>query len=197
MARGRFALIAASHMLEFVLFERLLLTQSGRSHKGLQRIGSDGGNMEPSKEKPKTLWDRMSQRARKYLVWSLWFITWLGLIAGVGNEVYFEYVVIFSAFHAVVFFVLFRFSVRPFPVQVRIGYLVWVAVGTYVPYMVILMYITFVGLTTNLFLGYCPLARMMYLLPWNRDEKFSLDLLRRVFISAPVPGKFQPKAQST
>ena len=29
------------------------------------------------------------------------------------------------------------------------------------------------------------------------DEKFSLDLARRVFFSAPVPGKFQPKPQSS
>ena len=31
---------------------------------------------------------------------------------------------------------------------------IWVAVGTYVPYMTFLMYITLVGLAANLFLGY-------------------------------------------
>ena len=163
----------------------------------LQRPRGDGANMEPTTHNPDTLWDRIPQRVRKGLIWTLWFITWVGLIAGIFDDVYFEYVVIFSALHAVVFFLLFHFRVRPFPVQVRIGYLAWVAVGTYVPYMVILMYITLVGLATNLFLGYCPLARMMYLLPWNRDETFSLDLARRVFLSAPVPGKFQPKPRST
>ena len=153
--------------------------------------------MEQTTHKSETLWDRIPQRVSKILTWGLWFITWVGLIVGIGDQDYFEYVVVFSVLHAATFFVLFRFSVRPFPVQVRIGYLVWVAVGTYVPHMVILMYITLVGLATNLFLGYCPLARMMYLLPWNCDEKFSLDLARRVFFSAPVPGKFQPKPQSS
>ena len=153
--------------------------------------------MEQTTHKSGTLWDRIPQRVSKKLIWGLWFITWVGLIVGIGDQDYFEYVVVFSVLHAATFFVLFRFSVRPFPVQVRIGYLVWVAVGTYVPHMVILMYITLVGLATNLFLGYCPLARMMYLLPWNCDEKFSLDLARRVFFSAPVPGKFQPKPQSS
>ena len=153
--------------------------------------------MEQTTQKSKTLWDRIPQRVRKRLIWGLWFIIWVGLIAGIGDRAYFEFVVVFSALHAVAFFVLFRFSVKPFPVQLRIGYLAWVAVGTYVPHMVILMYITLVGLTTNLFLGYCPLARMMYLLPWNRDEKFSLDLARRVFFSSPVPGQFQPKPRST
>ena len=153
--------------------------------------------MEQTTQKSKTLWDQIPQRVRKKLIWGLWFITWVGLIAGIGDQAYFKYVVAFSALHAVAFFVLFGFSVRPFPVQVRIGYLVWVAIGTYVPHMVILMYVTLVGLGTNLFLGYCPLARMMYLLPWNRDETLSLDLARRVFFSAPVAGKFQPKPRST
>ena len=62
--------------------------------------------------------------------------------------------------------------------------------------MVILMYITLLGLTTNLFLGYCPLARMMYLMPWNRNEEFSLDLVSRVFLSPPVAGKVEPSPQS-
>jgi hypothetical protein len=125
-------------------------------------------------------------------MWGLWFVTWLGLVGGVFDRDIFEYVVIFSALHAVLFLVLNSLNVRPFPVQVRIAYFIWVAAGTYIPNMTILMYITLVGLGTNLFLGYCPLARMMYLMPWNRDEKFSLGLVGRVFFSPPMPGKFEP-----
>ena len=139
-----------------------------------------------------TFWERTPQRVRKTLIWSLWFVTWLGLVIGLFDQVFFQYVVIFSALHAVLFLILFQFNIRPFPVQVRIAYFAWVAVGTYVPHMVVFMYITFVGLATNLFLGYCPLARMVYLLPWNRNEKFSLDLLRRVVFSSPTSGKFNP-----
>lgn len=142
-----------------------------------------------------TLWERVPQRVRKALIWSLWFVTWLGLVIGLFDRLFFQYVVIFSALHAVLFLILFQFNIRPFPVQVRIAYFIWVAVGTNVPHMVVLMYVTLVGLTTNLFLGYCPLARMVYLLPWNRDEKLSLDLLRRVIFSAPVAGKFEPMRQ--
>ena len=139
-----------------------------------------------------TFWERTPQRVRKTLIWSLWFVTWLGLVIGLFDQVFFQYVVIFSALHAVLFLMLFQFNIRPFPVQVRIAYFAWVAVGTYVPHMVVFMYITFVGLATNLFLGYCPLARMVYLLPWNRNEKFSLNLLRRVVFSPPAPGQFSP-----
>jgi len=131
------------------------------------------------------------------LIWGLWFVTWLGLVAGLFDRTFFEYVVIFSALHAALFLVLNGFNIKPFPVQVRIAYLVWVAAGTYVPYLVVLMYITLVGLTTNLFLGYCPLARMMYLMPWNSNEKFSLDLVNRVFFSPPVQGKFEPASRSS
>ena len=143
------------------------------------------------------IWERIPPRQRKALIWVLWFITWLGLVLGVFASLYFKYVVIFSALHALLFLILFQFKIKPFPVQVRLAYFFWVAVGTYVPYMLFLMYITLVGLATNLFLGYCPLARMMNLMPWNRQEKLSLDLFRRIFFSAPVTGRFQPPPPAT
>jgi len=136
--------------------------------------------------------ERMPQQTRRYLVWGLWFVTWLGLLAGLYDRVYYEYVVLFSALHALLFLVLFNFRVKEFPVQIRIAYLIWVVVGTYVPHMTILMYITTIGLATNLFLGYCPLARMVYLLPINREEPFSLDLVLCVFLTPPSPGRFKP-----
>jgi hypothetical protein len=138
----------------------------------------------------------MPGQIRKRLVWGLWFVTWLGLLAGLFERTFYEYVVFFSAAHTLLVIYLLDFKVSAFPAQVRIAYLVWVAVGTYVPYMVILMYITTVGLATNLFWGYCPLARMMYLFPWNREETFSLGLLRRVFFTPPVAGKFKPQPPS-
>ena len=133
----------------------------------------------------------MSMWTRKTGVWSLWFLTWLGLLAGLFDRRFYEAVVAFSASHALLFLELHRFRVAAFPVQVRLAYLLWVAIGTYVPYMTFLMYVTTVGLVGNLFFMYCPLARMLYLLPWNRDEGFSFDLMTRVFFSAPVDGRFK------
>lgn len=143
------------------------------------------------------LWQRIPPRARRVLIFGLWFVTWLGLVGGLFDRLFFELVVLFSALHAGLFLVLFGGRVSPFPVQVRIAYFVWVAAGTYVPYMLVLMYITLVGLFTNLFLGYCPLARLMYLMPWNRQEPFSLDLLVRVALSPPSKGKFRPASTAT
>jgi len=137
----------------------------------------------------------MSAPVRKSLIRGLWFVTWLGLVGGLFDRVYFEYVVVFSALHAVLFLALNGFKIKPFPVQVRIAYFAWVAAGTYIPNMLFLMYITLVGLAANIFLGYCPLARMMYLMPWNRDESFSISLMGRVFLSPPMHGQFKPSAQ--
>ena len=143
------------------------------------------------------IWDRIPAGFRKSLIWGLWFITWLGLVGGLFDRKYFEFVVMFSALHAVLFLVLHSFRIKPFPVQVRIAYFIWVAVGTFVPYLVFLMYITLVGLATNLFLGYCPLARMMVLMPWNRKEQLSLGFVGRVFFSPPMPGKFEPAERAS
>jgi hypothetical protein len=136
----------------------------------------------------------MPQDIRKRFFWILWFVTWIGLLAGLFDREFYEYVVIFSAAHALLVLFLLRFRVAAFPAQVRIAYYIWVAVGTYVPYMAILMYITTIGLATNLFASYCPLARMMNLFPWNREETFSLNLVARVFLSPPVAGKFRPRS---
>jgi hypothetical protein len=141
-----------------------------------------------------SLWDQIPQDIRKRFVWVLWLVTWTGVLAGLFDREFYEYVVIFSAAHALLVLFLLRFRVSAFPAQVRIAYCIWVAVGTYVPYMVILMYITTIGLATNLFANYCPLARMMYLFPWNREEPFSLNLVARVFLSPPVAGEFRPRS---
>jgi hypothetical protein len=55
-----------------------------------------------------------------------------------------------------------------------------------------MMHVTTIGVLSNLAVGWCPLARMLYLLPWNREEPFELSLLWRVFLSKPVPGRFRP-----
>lgn len=141
---------------------------------------------------PQSIWEGMVQSLRKKIIWSLWFITFAGLVLGFFYRQFYEYVVYFSAAHALLFLIFFRFQIKAFPVQLRITYLIWVVVGTYVPHMVILMYITTIGLASNLFIGYCPLARMMYLLPWNREESFSFGLLKRVILTPPVPGRFKP-----
>lgn len=138
------------------------------------------------------MWDKINPLIRTRLVWSLWLVTWMLLLTGLFDPVFYEYTVDFSAAHAVLIMMLFSFQVSAFPVQVRLAYLFWVGVGTYVPGMKFLLYITTLGLVGNLFFGYCPLARILSLMPWNRNEPLSADLLKRTFLSPPRRGPFTP-----
>lgn len=139
---------------------------------------------------PDCAWSRLRSRTRQRLIWSLWAITWLGLAAGCFDARYWAWVVAFSVLHAL--FVLSMVGFRPlvFPAQLRLAYAAWVAIGTYVPHMSWMMYVTLLGLAANLTAGWCPLSRMLYLLPWNRQEPWDAQLWVRVFFSKPMPGRF-------
>ena len=140
-----------------------------------------------------TPWQHIAESTRKRLIWWLWLITWLLLLGGLFEQSFYPWVVILSALQSLLFLWLFRFRIDPFPVQVRLAYLLWTFLGTYAPGMIFLMYITTVGLPANLFLNYCPLARLMLLMPWNRTEPLSLTFFKRVFLSRPSLGRFVPR----
>jgi len=42
--------------------------------------------------------------------------------------------------------------------------------------------------------GWCPLSRMIYLFPWNREAAFTPQLFMRTFFSGPQPGRFKVAA---
>jgi len=46
----------------------------------------------------------------------------------------------------------------------------------------------FVGVNAMLVADYCPLARLLVLMPWNRAVSFSPTLLRWAVFSPPAPG---------
>lgn len=74
-----------------------------------------------------------------------------------------------------------------FPVQVRLCYLLLLLLGTYPP-LGFIHWIQLVGTTAVVTVGYCPLARILALMPWNRSGQLSLVLVRRVIFSPPVGG---------
>lgn len=135
-------------------------------------------------------WTRTSPRARKAGMWMAWAVTWAGLLAGFFDRGYWGAVVWFSAAHALVVLAMVGFRPLVFPAQLRIAYFAWVALGTFAPGMAWMMVVTTVGLATNLFIGWCPLARALSLLPWNREEPFNGELVVRTFFSKPAPGRF-------
>jgi hypothetical protein len=80
-----------------------------------------------------------------------------------------------------------------FAVQVRIGYLTWLIAGLADPTG--LMHGTqLLGTSAMVLLGYCPMARMVLLLPWNRRQPLSLRLVVRTFLQAPAAGNIRVQA---
>ncbi|HSO06059.1 MAG TPA: hypothetical protein VLW45_02405 [Pelomicrobium sp.] len=78
-------------------------------------------------------------------------------------------------------------ALRAFPVQVRLGYLVLLALGLWPP-LAFVHWIQLAGTLALVLAGYCPLARMLALAPWNRPQPLSLALLGRAFLSQPSAG---------
>jgi hypothetical protein len=68
---------------------------------------------------------------------------------------------------------------RPMPVQLRIVYLGMLVAGT-LPWMDWLHVVQFIGTAAMVVGGYCALARSLTLLPLNRTQPLSRDLLRRL-----------------
>lgn len=74
-----------------------------------------------------------------------------------------------------------------FPVQVRIGYLAIFIIGM-APNMVFLHWMQMIGVWAELMAGYCLLARMLALLPWNRVVLLTPGLIRFALVSPPASG---------
>ena len=78
-------------------------------------------------------------------------------------------------------------KITSFPMQVRVGYLCLLMLGL-VPYLGWLHWVQLIGGTIMLTTGYCPLARMLSLFPWNRNQPISWNLISIVVFTPPVDG---------
>ncbi|MCL7743614.1 hypothetical protein LV476_01440 [Guyparkeria hydrothermalis] len=74
-----------------------------------------------------------------------------------------------------------------FPVQVRFFYLLLLLVALPEP-MRWLFWIPMIGTWAQVLVGYCTMARLVSLFPWNRREPLTWRLVWLRFISAPVRG---------
>lgn len=89
---------------------------------------------------------------------------------------------------------MYRYSPRltSFPMQVRLVYLGLLALGL-VPYFSWVHWVQMVGAPALLVFDYCPLARMLSLMPWNRSQLFSWKFFRSAIFSKPVKGSIIEK----
>jgi len=78
-------------------------------------------------------------------------------------------------------------EITAFPMQVRIGFL-GLLILTQAPYFEWVNWIQLAGTTALLTTGYCPLARILSLMPWNRSRPMSWKLFATAIVSPPVDG---------
>jgi len=116
--------------------------------------------------------------------WLVWAVTaallWVGLFAW------------YEAFYVVIGLTVVQTLVvmmrkQPgvgFAVQLRIAFLALLLVCL-IPQMSWLFWVPAIGLVALVVFGYCLLARMLSLLPWNRSEPITIGLLGRTFFSRP------------
>jgi len=126
----------------------------------------------------------------KDIGWWYWLITAPLLTMGVlGNELGFILAIGLTTFQLIHYFILKK-SIRAFPVQVRFWYLLLLIVA-FPEFMQWLYWVPCIGTWAQVILGYCAMARLVSLWPWNRNEPFTLKLLANTFLSRPVKGSVQ------
>lgn len=121
------------------------------------------------------------------LSWWYWLVTVGFLTAGLAGWptafLWATGLTIFQIGH----YVIRERSVTAFAIQVRVGYLLVLLVA-WPPKLQLIYWLPMIGTWVRVLFGYCTMARTVSLLPWNRREPLSFDLLRRTFLSAPIRG---------
>lgn len=120
---------------------------------------------------------------RRDLAWRYWFLTVILLAVGLLAK-WQEAIplVIGLSVVQVVHFIWREQRWTSFPVQVRLAYLGLLLLGLW-PSFGWVHWIQFIGTTARVTVGYCLLSRMLSLLPWNRTETLSGELVYRTFFT--------------
>jgi uncharacterized membrane protein YedE/YeeE len=118
------------------------------------------------------------------LVWWYWAIT-TALLVGIlaGYSLCLQAVIALNIVQ-VVHFIIREKSISAFPIQVRITYL-GLLFAAQAPYMVWIFWWQLIGTSAMISFGYCFLARILSLLPWNKKESYSLEMLKKTFLTPP------------
>lgn len=126
----------------------------------------------------------------KDIGWWYWLVTALLLTVGVlGNELGFILAIGLTIFQ-LIHYVIREKSIKAFPVQVRFWYLLLLIVA-FPGMMQWLYWVPMIGTWAQVVFGYCAMARLVSLWPWNREEPFTLKLIIKTFLSRPVRGSVQ------
>ena len=123
----------------------------------------------------------------KDIGWWYWLFTAVLLSLGVmGNSDGFVLAMGLTIFQLSHFYMNEK-SLWAFPVQVRCWYLILLIVSWFEPFR-LLYWVPTIGTWAQIIFGYCAIARIVSLFPWNKSEKLSMSLLYKTFFSRPVRG---------
>jgi hypothetical protein len=124
----------------------------------------------------------------KEFSWWIWLATAGALLAGLVIAPTFLLVAVaISVIQSVIFLRLHR-SLTPYPVQIRLAYTALLLLCL-LPGLRWLYWLPTIGTFALVCFGYCLLARILSLAPWNRHAPLSRQLVQRTFLAAPVVGR--------
>lgn len=126
----------------------------------------------------------------KSIGWWYWLVTAGLLTYGVTVSPTGFLIAIGLTVFQLIHYVIRERGVTAFPVQVRFWYLMLLIVALPEP-MQLIYWIPTIGTWAQIIFGYCAMARIVSLLPWNRSEPFTSALVTKTFFSRPVRGNIR------
>jgi hypothetical protein len=120
--------------------------------------------------------------------WWTWLMSAVLLAVGLTGWPVFFLAAIALSLGQCVFFLRTHRAFMPYTVQIRLAYTTLLAV-CFVPGLRWLYWLPTLGTFALVLFGYCLMARVLSLAPWNRREYLTANLLHRTFCTAPVVGR--------
>lgn len=121
------------------------------------------------------------------LVGFYWAITTVLIALSLAHVTYAWEALIALNIVQVIHFAVLEKSVTTFPVEVRATYL-GLLILSQAPYMIWVLWWQLIGTAAMVAFRYCFLARLLSIMPWHKQEPYSIALLKRTFFTAPVEG---------
>lgn len=123
----------------------------------------------------------------KDMGWWYWLVTAALLSYGTGWEPMGFYLAIALTVFQLIHYIILKRDVTAFPVQVRFYYLLLLLLAL-PEAMRWLYWIPTIGTWAQVVFGYCAMARLVSLYPWNRQQPLTAKLITTTFFSLPVKG---------
>lgn len=126
----------------------------------------------------------------RLLSWWVWAVTAVLLAIGLaGRSEALVAAIVLSAAQTIFFAVRER-DLAVYAVQIRVAYTAFLVVY-FVPPLRWLYWVPMLGTFALVLFGYCLMARLLSLMPWNRREPLTFDFVRRALFTPSVIGNAQ------